>query len=129
MLRLTPALLASKDPTALQQFGHLLETFAVWEVIKQTSWLDQAPDLGHYRTHDGVEVDLMLEEDDGSVTALEFKAAGRVTKKDLRGLQSLRAALGDRFKAGVVFYTGQRSYTYEDRLYVQPLDRLWSTIS
>ncbi|HMR96185.1 MAG TPA: DUF4143 domain-containing protein [Microthrixaceae bacterium] len=128
LLRLTPALLAGKDPTALQQLGHLLETFAVWEIIKQTSWLDLTPDLGHYRTHDGVEVDLVLEEDDGSITAFEFKAAGRVVKKDFSGLRSLRAALGKRFKAGVVFYTGERSYTYEDRLHVQPLDRLWATV-
>lgn len=128
LLRLTPSLLASKDPTALQQFGHLFDTFAVWEVIKQVSWQDQHLDVGHYRTRGGTEVDLILEEDDGSVTAFEFKTTGRVSKRDFQGLRSAQEALGPRFKAGIVFYTGPRSYTYADKLHVQPLDRLWTTV-
>ncbi len=128
LLRLTPRRLESKDPTALEQFGHLLETFAVWEVLKQVSWLDGAVDAGHYRTRDGAEADLVLETDDGGVTAFEVKAAGRVVKKDFSGLRALQAALGARFKAGVVLYTGGRAYSYQERMHVQPLDRLWSAV-
>lgn len=129
MLRLTPELLARKDPTALQQFGRLFETFAVWEIIEQSSGLDQRPDTGHYRTRDGIEVDLVLDADDGRVTAFECKASGCVSKEDFAGLRSLRDALGDRFNAGVVLYTGTRGYTYDDRLHVQPLDRLWTPLT
>jgi hypothetical protein len=28
--------------------------------------------------------------------------------------------------AGIVLYTGERSYTLEDNLYVMPIDRLWT---
>jgi predicted AAA+ superfamily ATPase len=45
----------------LQQFGHLLESFRVNEILKQVSWLDEPINVGHYRTKDGAEVDLVLE--------------------------------------------------------------------
>jgi hypothetical protein len=41
----------------------------------------------------------------------------------------LRDALGDRFVAGVAFSTGERSYTYDDRLHVLPVDRLWRPVA
>jgi len=42
------------------------------------------------------------------------------TRRQFRNL-----LLGDAFIAGTVMYTGARSYTYEDRLHVVPIDRLW----
>src|SRR5262249_9901551 len=38
LLRLTPQKLAVRSPTALTEFGHLLETFVVTELLKQASW-------------------------------------------------------------------------------------------
>lgn len=129
LLRLTPSKLAGLDPTALTEFGNLLETFVVGEVRKQVSWLDEPVALGHWRTSDGVEVDLVMEFDDGQVVAFEVKANERATKPDFRGLDQLRERLGDRFRAGVVFTTGGRSYTYSDRLHVMPIDRLWRHVT
>jgi predicted AAA+ superfamily ATPase len=40
LLRLNPQKLAVRSPTALTEFGHLLETFAVTELLKQASWAD-----------------------------------------------------------------------------------------
>ena len=129
LLRLTPSKLAGLDPTALTEFGNLLETFVVGEVRKQASWLDEPVALGHWRTSDGVEVDLVMEFDDGQVVAFEVKANERATKPDFRGLDQLRERLGDRFRAGVVLTTGSRSYTYSDRLHVMPIDRLWRPVT
>ena len=42
------------------------------------------------------------------------------------GLKQLRASLGDSFRGGAVLYLGRRSYSYDDRLHVLPLDRLWA---
>lgn len=125
LLRSTPAKLARADATSLQQFGHLLETFVVAEVFKQVSWLDGIVGCGHWRTHDGDEVDVVIERDDGTVAGVEAKAGSRVTNKDLSGLRTLRESLGEAFAAGVVLYTGQRAYTVEDRISVLPVDRLW----
>ena len=129
LLRLTPAKLARLDATSLQQFGRLLETFAVFEAIKQVSWLDGIAGYGHWRTYDGDEVDLVVEREDGSLIALEIKAGSRVPGDDFKGLRKLRDATGDAFTAGVVLYLGQRSYTHEDRLHVIPVDRLWTEIT
>jgi hypothetical protein len=126
LLRLTPDKLGRKDPTALTELGHLLESFVVGELLKQTSWLDDVAAMGHWRTRDGDEVDLVLERDDGALVAVEIKAGSRVPGDDFRPLRKLRAAAGDAFLAGVVFYLGSRSYTYEDRLHVMPVDRLWT---
>lgn len=126
LLRLSPSKLAQRDPSSLQQFGHLLETFVVGECRKQLSWLDDISIVGHWRTRDGIEVDLVVETDDGRVGALEVKAGSRVRGSDLSGLRLLRDKLGERFVAGVALYTGERSYTYDDRLHVLPVDRLWS---
>ncbi|MGH3975218.1 MAG: ATP-binding protein [Pseudonocardiaceae bacterium] len=125
LLRLTPDKLARRDPTALSEFGHPLETFAVGEILKEAAWTEEIAGYGHWRTRDDIEVDLVLEADDGSVVAFEIKTAGRVSGNDFRGLRKLRDVLGDAFVAGVALYTGVRSYTYEDRLHVMPIDRLW----
>ncbi|MDR1513293.1 MAG: ATP-binding protein [Propionibacteriaceae bacterium] len=123
--RVGPAKLAALDPAALTEFGHLLETFVVGELRKQVSWIDESVAVGHWRTSDGDEVDLVVEFDDGAVLAFEVKAAERVAGADLRGLRKLRDAVGERFRAGVALSTGRRSYTHEDRLHVMPIDRLW----
>jgi hypothetical protein len=128
LLRLPPAKLATLDPVALTEFGNLLETFTVGELRKQASWLDEQVALGHWRTSDGAEVDLVAEFDDGQVVAFEVKANERATGPAFAGLQQLREALGSRFRAGVVLTTGRRTYTYTDRLHVMPIDRLWQHI-
>jgi uncharacterized protein len=96
------------------------------EILKQASWLSGVAGTGHWRTHDGIEVDLVLELDDGRIIAIEVKAGTRVTGKDLNGLRALRDELGDAFVAGVALHTGQRSYSPEDRIYVMPVDSLWA---
>lgn len=128
LLRLTPDKLTGIDPTSLTDFGHLLETFVVGELRKQASWLDEPVTLGHWRTSDGAEVDLVVEYDDGRVVAFEVKASERAPGKDFRGLAQLRDLLGERFIGGIMLTTGSRSYTYEDRLYVMPIDRLWTPV-
>lgn len=125
LLRISPAKMASLDPTTLTEFGNLLETFVVGELRKQVSWLDASVTVGHWRTADGDEVDLVVERDDGAVVAFEVKAGERVPGDDLKALRKLRDALGDRFLAGVALSTGPRSYTYEDRIHVLPIDRIW----
>lgn len=126
LMRLSPAKLRTLDPTAQTEFGNLLETFVVGELRTHLSWRDEAVTVGHWRTHDDDEVDLITEFDDGSVLGFEVKAGERVTAHDFRGLRKLRDALGRRLIAGIVFTLGPRSYSQEDRLHVLPVDRLWT---
>ena len=125
LLRLTPAKLAELDPSSLTEFGHLLETFTIGELLKQASWSDRVTDVGHWRTHDGAEVDLVVERDDGSIAGFEIKASRQVHRKDASGLVALRDTLGDRFHAGFVLTTGDSAYRHDDKIFVVPIDRLW----
>lgn len=128
LLRLTPNRLRGLDPAALTDFGHLLEAFVVGEFRKQASWLEESVAFGHWRTSDGDEVDLVIERDDGRVLAIEVKASERAPGSEFRGLAKLRDLLGDRFLGGIMMTAGKRSYTYQDRLHVIPIDRLWTPV-
>jgi predicted AAA+ superfamily ATPase len=125
MLRVSESRLAAAQPQAMTELGHLLETFCVGEILKQASWMETPPQAGHWRTHDGDEVDLVLEREDGSLAAIEVKAAERVRATDFRSLRKLREALADRFLGGVVLHLGPHTYTHEERLHAVPVDRLW----
>lgn len=126
LLRLTPEKLARRDPSVLTQFGHLLESFVVGELLAQASWTEGLTTSGHWRTRDATEVDLVLETDDGRVLGFEVKAASRVTGDDFKGLRQLRDRLGESFVAGLALHTGSRSFTIDDRLHALPIDRLWT---
>lgn len=126
LLGLTEVKLARNEPAALSQFGHLLETFCVNEILKQLSWLDDTYTTGHWRTHDGAEVDLIIEAADGTVAGIEVKAAGRVHQADAAGLRALRETLGTSFHVGVVLHTGTHAYTIDDRIHAVPIERLWA---
>jgi hypothetical protein len=126
MLRVTRSRLSAANPQAMTQLGHLLETFCVGELLKQVSWMEAPAQSGHWRTHEGDEVDLVLERDDGAVAAVEVKVGERVTSAHFSGLRKLRDSLGERFLGGVVLHLGHRSYTADDRLHAVPVDRLWS---
>ena len=126
LLRLTQARLGRLDPAAASEFGHLLETFVVGELLKQASWNSNVAGVGHWRTHDGHEVDLVVEHGDGTITAFEVKAPARATSKDARGLKVLRDSLGDAFNAGIILYTGELAYRLDTKLLVVPIDSLWS---
>ena len=126
LMGLTDTKLARNDPAALTEFGHLVETFCVNEILKQISWIDDTHTVGHWRTHDGTEVDLVIEAADGTITGIEVKASGRVTGADTAGLRALRQTLGTSFRAGLVLHLGAHAYALDDRIHAVPVDRLWA---
>ena len=123
---LPPEKITQADPSTLTEYGHLLETFAVGEILKQVSWSDAPVTVGYFRTERGDEVDLVLERDDGQVIAFEIKAGTRVGGEDLHGLRLLKERLGPRLQEAVILYTGQYAYRYEDWAWVLPLSQLWA---
>jgi predicted AAA+ superfamily ATPase len=125
LLRLSPDRLERRDAAALSELGHLVETFAVNELLKQATWAVAPISAGHFRTKDGVEVDLVLERDDGALVGVEIKAASAARPADAVGLRVLRELAGDAFLGGVVLYLGERAYQLDDKIWAVPLDRLW----
>jgi uncharacterized protein len=108
--------------------GPLVETFVVNELIRQESFGETRVQLSHYRTHDGVEVDVVAEMTDGRVGGVEVKASATVTLADFRHLARLRDLLdasGGHFVRGVVLYCGDQVLPFGDRLVAMPLAGLW----
>lgn len=114
------------DPDGAARFGALLETFAVTEIIKQLGWSSVTVRPHHFRTADGIEVDLVLEASDGRIAAIEVKATAGLPRGATRGLEYLRDRLGDRFVAGLLLNTGEDAQSVGDRLSVAPVAALWS---
>lgn len=125
LLRVTADKLLAAKPSALQQFGHLLETFTVNELCKQAHWLDEPVDIGHWRTHDGQEVDLVMERPDGSVLAFEVKASTNVRDDDARGIRVLARRLGPDNVTGFVMHTGTRGWRMDEQTFAVPIANLW----
>jgi uncharacterized protein len=107
-------------------FGHLLENFAIMEIIKAIGVSTTSPSVYHYRTTAGVEVDLVLEAPDGRLIAFEVKASSTVTAKDFKGLRSFSAVAGEQFKCGIVIYTGRELVPFGGKFFALPLQTLWS---
>ena len=125
LLGLTAEKLSSKEPAALTEMGHLLESFTIAEILKELSWLDDTVFTGHWHTHDDKEVDFVIERMDGSIYGFEIKSATRIPESDFRGLAALRRFANDSFKAGFVLYTGRTAYQFDDRLFALPIARFW----
>lgn len=106
-------------------FGGLLESFVAMELTKQIGWSTAAPALYHFRTHEGDEVDLVLERRSGALVGIEVKSAAAVTGVDFKGLRALAQAAGRRFHRGVVLYTGTEVVPFGPRLHAVPIKALW----
>ena len=105
--------------------GGLLETFVAMELRKGIGWSGSRPQLLHYRSHLGSEVDLVLELRSGKSVGIEVKASSTVRGEDFKGLETLRQALGRKFVLGIVLYTGRSTVSFGERLIALPMSALW----
>ncbi len=105
--------------------GQLLETFVFQELRRQSSWRSDDIRFYHFRDKDGAEVDIVLERGAREIAAVEVKASGTVKSSDFRGIRKLAATSGKRFAGGVVFYDGETTAGFGDRLYAVPIRALW----
>jgi uncharacterized protein len=125
---------AGKDVQALRRptepmTGPLLETFVAGELRKQLGRTTRPARLFHYREPDGIEIDLVLESDDGRICGIEVKASTAARPADARGLERLRDRLdqvGDDFRCGIVLHTGKRRFSLGDRIVALPIADVWS---
>ncbi len=107
--------------------GPLLEGFVAMELARQLTWSRQRPEMFHYRTRDGVEVDIVLENRRGQVVAIDVKAGSTVRADDFRGLRHLADRLGDSLVVGAVLYTGRETLPFGPRFRAIPISALWET--
>lgn len=108
-----------------QVTGKVLENFVAMEVLKHAEWAEIDTTAYHYRQRED-EIDLVLESRSGDIVAVEVKSAASVGRKDLRPMEKLRDARGNRFKAGVVVCAAAQTIPLGDRLWAVPVSGLWA---
>jgi predicted AAA+ superfamily ATPase len=114
---------AERDRT---RFGALLETFVYNELLKFASSATRRYQLLYYRDVTGTEVDMVIESAAGDVVGVEVKSSATPRVKDFAGLKKFAALAGERFKLGVLFYDGDQTLPFGDRLWAVPISTLWS---
>jgi predicted AAA+ superfamily ATPase len=105
--------------------GAMLESFAAMELVRLAELSDRPPSIHHYRDQRQREVDVVLERRSGEIVGVEVKAGASPDDGDFAGLRYLRDTLGERFKAGVLLYTGSQTLPFGDRLAAVPVSGLW----
>ena len=105
--------------------GPLLENFVIMELKKQITWSGVQPQMFHFRTQTGQEVDIVLEDRSGNLVGIEVKASATVHAHDFKGLRTLAETAGKRFRRGIVLYTGPESVPFSEVLTALPVQCLW----
>jgi uncharacterized protein len=107
------------------RLGPLTESFAVSEILKQLSWSKTRATLSHFRTRDGNEVDIVLEDPRGRIIGIEIKASSTLRPKDFSGLKKLEQAVGDKFVYGLILHDHDRITPVSAKIQGAPLSLLW----
>ena len=103
----------------------LIENFVGMELVKQASWSATRPQIFHFRTHDGKEVDFLLQNRRGDIVGIEVKSTRSVQESDFRGLHALRDLAGAQFVRGIVLYGGETLLPFGPQMYAVPVAALW----
>lgn len=107
--------------------GRILDTFVMAQIRSEIAVAETRPRLYHLRDHHGRhEIDVLAELAGGDVVAIEVKAGIAVGHEDVRHLRWLASRLEDRFRGGVVLYTGRRTYELGERTFAAPISTLWT---
>jgi len=107
-------------------FGPLLENFVLNELRKQATWSQRSPRFYHLRTQSGIEVDFILEAQNGDCVGIEVKAAGTVRADDFKGCQWMQDQLGHKLVAGIVLYLGKKIVPFGQKFWAMPVSAIWA---
>ena len=112
------------------EFGAVLESFVVQQLICQSGWVEHEQDtelrFSHYRDKDQVEVDLVIEEGN-KVWGVEVKKATSIQAKDGAGLAKLANLCGKDWQGGMLMYTGNSCLPLAQapNTFAVPINALW----
>lgn len=103
----------------------LTENFAVVELKKQLGWSETRAEMFHFRTSNEKEVDIILENRAGELVGIEIKSSSSVNPGDFKSLQMLAENLPNKFKRGIILYSGNKFLSFGKNLFLLPLTALW----
>ena len=115
-------------PPTPEELGTLFETYLLHELRAYLSYREKSYPLAYFRTHDGVELDVILETAKGYL-ALEFKSAAQWRSSFNAGFRRISEELPGVTCVGV--FAGPRSLKSEFGAvvpYAEFLKRLWADV-
>jgi predicted AAA+ superfamily ATPase len=107
--------------------GPLLENFIAMELRKLASWSITSPQIFHFRTGSGQEVDAVLEDATGRIVGIESKSSATIKADDFKGLRQLAELSGEKFVRGIVLYTGDNVIPFAANMHALPVNSLWQS--
>jgi len=108
-----------------EHFGSLLEGLVTTELLKQRTWTSEPFEVFKFRDSDGIEVDIVLEFEDGAVYLIEVKSTQTPRSDSFTSMRKLAARVGSRFLGGAVLSTTPTSFRQDDTLWSLPVSALW----
>ncbi|OZG62045.1 ATPase AAA [Bifidobacterium lemurum] len=107
-------------------YGNLLESFVVNQIVPSVQWSNAHPDCFYWRESGShpKEVDLVMSRRNRLV-GVEVKSSSKVAREDFKGLADL--AKDERFHRGYLIYTGSRIMKWPGNLWAVPISALWSS--
>ena len=104
--------------------GRLFETHVVQDIHRKFHCLTMPPQVYHWRTLAGAEVDLLLERD-GIFWPVEIKSSTRITRSSARGIVAFRETYPAlRHGPGVIVAPVEEVFQLRDEILVLPYDLL-----
>ncbi|OGP66857.1 MAG: hypothetical protein A2W27_08390 [Deltaproteobacteria bacterium RBG_16_44_11] len=85
--------------------GEIYETMVVGELYKWVKTSQKDTELSFYRSRSGLEVDILVETEIG-IIGMEIKARKTIAPKDTTSMKDVASALGEKWRGGIVIYTG-----------------------
>lgn len=110
---------AWEDAERQGRSGPLAETWVAAELRKLIAAADPRVEVYFWRTYEGREVDFLLARGE-RLAAVEVKWAASLDRRALRGVEALRALLGDRLGLAAVLYTGREALALDERTVAVP---------
>lgn len=90
-----------------EMLGNLVENFVYAELLKHSTYAKKSTKIYHYR--DGnYEVDLVLEQKNSTIIAIEIKSSATIKTEYTRGLVQLAKNAKENFLHGYIFYGGDK---------------------
>jgi uncharacterized protein len=111
---LAMALSRQTEPTGAHLENLVVQDLLVWRDSRKSP-----PELFHWRTHKGAEVDIVIQDGD-ALLPIEIKATSQPSTKDLVSLRRFLAEHADRAVGGLLLHTGPDVFWIADRVLAAP---------
>lgn len=103
--------------------GSLFETWVYHHIMSLSESIETPPNIYHWRTNGGAEVDLILEWN-GFLYPIEIKSKSAVTKRDASGIKAFYKTYPKLCKNGLIIYSGKECLNIDDDIIALP----WNSI-